>query len=296
VALYNFDRAYELSIGKPPTYLEIPSSERAVGGYTISGDQEKNISVIDFRKVLNAVKYTTKDNSNPLHIEADIQASSDTSGTNQNTATIRLFNISEDSLNVVKTKNNFVILKAGYKFDEDTDSLPIIFSGQVESSNIWDSNGISSSEDSIRLFVPLTFQEAPSEVFVPRGWAFVGYLRDAMDQLCEAFNYVWYIVNGELYIHPKGYDKFVILSKLDRELLKSFRENQDSGESNSKSTDNPKSGTMITTFLDGRLKIGSVAEVELPDSKKLYNIKEVKHKLSYEGQVWDTIFRGESKQ
>lgn len=109
-------RQYELSVGLPPTttYVsDIFTDQEVFGIQDIPVDR-------DYRTVkLNALQITD------LHIKARI--SSKEGSNNRSSTVIEIYNLSQESLDVIEKVNNYVILKAGYVGNE----LDIIFTGQV---------------------------------------------------------------------------------------------------------------------------------------------------------------------
>lgn len=70
-----------------------------------------------------------------LNMSATIAASGDTDGNNSTKSTIEITNLSPEHRNYVEQANNRVLLYAGYEGTDtnDTNALPLIFVGQVES-------------------------------------------------------------------------------------------------------------------------------------------------------------------
>lgn len=339
MTLYNFNRAYELIIGKPPyeTLAPIlpdanPLASAEDPFRTTRFDLSGSESSLDNRTTIekDALKFSTKDKLNPLQIQASINQNSISKGSDNNTATIKIFNLSESSRNKISRKNNKVILKAGYKDQEDNGNLPIIFTGQVLRSstekvgpdivttlvcddgytpsnairisrtikgdgktyedvfldllNIWADNGVQFTEDSVKLVTNVIL--SPSELSVGYGWSYTGYLRDAMDDVCEHFDYTWYIINNVIYIHPDTYNNFTLNTKLSLTQIKSLKDQQDA--TNDNSTDKEKSGVELITFLNGGIKVGSKVEITEGNRAGRYSIRAVSHSLDFRGQDWDT--------
>lgn len=117
---YNFDRGYSLTIGLPPVTTitsKLVTEEEVIGLNLIPNEQ-------DYRTVtLNAVEIT----------ESDIQAIIPSkAGNATQSTTISLYNLSDETLDIVERVNNYVILKAGFLDKGSTDKMGIIFSGQVK--------------------------------------------------------------------------------------------------------------------------------------------------------------------
>lgn len=337
--LYNYKRAYSLVVGAPPTYKNLypsPLSEE-IAGITVDGFQPPN-----FRsETLNALEFSTKDNNSALRIVAQVEGNEKSQGTDATTTTIKIYNLSKESVSIVCRKNNFVLLKAGYSYQEDEDALPLIFSGQVESylteeqgEDIvttltcksgyttsdavrisigikpiprslatqqisyqdvfnkllwaWRSNGINYDETTVELEagIPLT-PKYPKEVLLPNGWSYDGYLKDAMDDVCESLGYKWYVQNDLIYIHPLLYSKQKQVIPLKDNLVKSILP-QTQGSRGLSTTDGV-SGYLIKTNLDSRLKLSDYVTVEdYKGMESTYRIVQVSHTMDYRGQSWDT--------
>jgi hypothetical protein len=105
-------------IGEPPVTTitsKVVTEEEVIGNLLIPNEQ-------DYLTVTkNAVEIT----------ESDLQArvGSKANGSS-GTTTLKLYNLSSETLDIVEKVNNYVILKAGYYSDEE---IGIVFSGQVKS-------------------------------------------------------------------------------------------------------------------------------------------------------------------
>lgn len=114
---YNFNRRYSLIVGKPPTTTIISKvvTEEEVIGINLIPTTE------DYRTVtINAVEIT----------ESDISARISSKATSNTQAVeISIYNLSDETLDIVERVNNYIILKAGYVGDKE---LGIIFTGQVK--------------------------------------------------------------------------------------------------------------------------------------------------------------------
>jgi len=109
-------RKYRLVVGKPPITTittEYITEDEVFGQLFIPKEN-------DYRTVtLNAVEIT----------ELDINATiSSKAGGKNSSSVIKIYNLSEDTRNIVERVNNYVILEAGYASDEE---LKVVFTGQV---------------------------------------------------------------------------------------------------------------------------------------------------------------------
>lgn len=157
--------------------------------------------------------------------------------------------------------------------------------------SVWNNNGIASTDSSIR-FDDLPIH--PSTVPFRGGWVGEGYLRDLMDELCDSFNYQWYIVNGVLYIQSAFTNRVREAIELDMSMVKGISD----GEQDLKADANTPSKNRVTftTFLNGTISEGkyiNVVPTEDPKEKHttyygLYKIISVSHSLDFRGNTWDT--------
>ncbi len=122
---FSYNRKYELIVSKP---IEDISVDPADPYRNTPLDNESLVfkSTDNYQKINKLQNVTI----NALHFTADIDTSSKTSGSKGNSATIKIYNLSEESRGIVENVNNYVVLNAGY--ESDGDNLPIIFSGQVQ--------------------------------------------------------------------------------------------------------------------------------------------------------------------
>lgn len=136
--LSNFNRKYELLIGLPPRMVPRSRSEyinQSYGSLFSSNNIVPTDVVFDYRKEDRAVLI------NDLHFEADIKALGDKTNNQGSNATINIFNLSPETLQIVSQKNAKVILKAAY---EGYPELPIIYTGQVKECFTDSSSGVNS--------------------------------------------------------------------------------------------------------------------------------------------------------
>lgn len=132
MTIYNYNRAYSLTIFTPSKsytkefgrHLKSEESDNLVE----DGNADNPNAVSN-----NAVVLDTKDNLNPLNISVTSTSSSNSQGSDATNFEITIYNLSEETKNTICSNNNFVIFKAGYKYQEDEDTLPMLFSGQIES-------------------------------------------------------------------------------------------------------------------------------------------------------------------
>lgn len=134
-------------------------------------------------------------------------------------------------------------------------------------------------------FSPL--QNTPTNTTLTRSYVATGWLRDAMDEICQSFNYTWQIVNGALYVHPRWYKNFAVGLEIGEDNILSIRSLRQGTRTTSSGSDAAE-GLQITLFLEGRANTAKRLKILDGDNAGTYSISSVKHTLSYEGQQWQT--------
>jgi len=127
---------------------------------------------------------------------------------------------------------------------------------------------------------------SPRETILGRGYSTVGFLRQAMDNVCNSLGYVWYITNGRLFCHPKGYTQMVELYEFGTDQLLSIRRTGD--QTVTTSTGKGDSGVKIITFLDGRLDTDKMIRITDGKFQGDYKILTKAHSLDYRHGAWTT--------
>jgi hypothetical protein len=150
---------------------------------------------------------------------------------------------------------------------------------------IWADNGVTISKRNILLDNTLPLRVAPKDILIPDGWSYEGYLRDAMDDLCEHFNYTHYLQNNILFIHPINLPNFTNVFVLGEDQIQDIHS---SVVSDNSSTDEEKLGHTMTLFLNGKIKMGNRIRVAEGNFKGDYLVSSIKHMLDFRGQSWAT--------
>lgn len=127
---------------------------------------------------------------------------------------------------------------------------------------------------------------APADVKLLRGYSAIGFLRQIMDKVCNSLGYVWYITNGRLFCHPKGYTATVSLYKISTDQMLSIR--RTGSQQPTTSTGKGDEGVRIITFLDGRLDTDKRLEVLDGQYAGDYKIISKSHSLNYRNGQWLT--------
>lgn len=323
----NFSRRYELSITNPQA-VEDDVNPTIISGEPISGGS------VSLRPDTGGGYRTVEETTvllTDLQMRADIEVGSKTSGTKGVVASIKIFNLAEATKSIISDQNNYVILKAGYA-DQESDGLPIIFSGQVINSftkreghdiitylecsdgytaknsikistevvsgtygdvfnkmaSLWRDHGVATGEV-ITTLTPVkgsSILKSPDNTTLDKGYVFSGFLRRAMDDLCEMFNYSWQIINNQLFIHPKHTSRGSSVVELDTNTILSVNERQD-GTKGEASLVSDK-GSEIKLLLDGRITTVHRIRVLSGNFAGLYKVISLKHSLDFEGNEWST--------
>lgn len=348
-------RQYRLVIGLPPEIVSVADNPLVEGNIfkqnAIIGSLDTSLTN-DFRtesgKILRAKEFRE------LRLIADVTSSSKAGGAKGGNTIIQLYNLSEESLNIVEQKNAQVILEAGYysDFEGDDRTLPLLFTGQTRqvktiqsgedkitviectaaqsvndtvkvsryfaesdssttSSNLEDNltgtnpssngntlgtvleyligvygdNGVplgqyvgrASVEDRVD-YVQLL---SPDDIILINGYSITGFLHQALDKATAQCGYIWYIANGRLFVHPRGYTKSVEQFVMDNDLIKSIEG----------IIDNKKdkiTGVTLSTFLDARMSIDKRLAITQGKFEGTYKIVQATHNLDNELGEWST--------
>lgn len=161
--------------------------------------------------------------------------------------------------------------------------------------DIWRANGVSYTKDSLVLdqspLLAPVIESSPRDTELSRSYVFTGYLRKAMDDVCQMFNLSWRVLNNTLYVTPKYYDEMVEQVELSNADIVSIQPKQDGSRLTSNNVD--KKGITLKILLDGRIKDSVRLLITEGDYKGSYRISSVAHKLSFEGQEWYTEIEAE---
>lgn len=320
MTLFNYERKYSLTIGGEELYIE--PQEVFSSSPLEEGNTSLKTGSVNFRSLKsgNAVEITD------LQMQANISGTNKSAGTDLVSATIKVYNLSEDTRSFVSKVNSNVILKAGYASDPE---LPIIFSGQIidvdtkrrgsdqittinckdgyvprntiRVSKSYESTSYETifkdlasiwSENGIKSSkVTINADQTPLILpyppsFLLTDWSYEGYLTQAMDDICKEFDYEWFIVNSTLYVQPRRYRDLISVVNLSLNQIKSLKDQQTNFRS--QSTDAEKKGILVKTFLDGRMDQSKRLVISEGDSSGSYKIVSVSHTLDYRGNAWDT--------
>lgn len=325
MAEFSYNRSYKLSIETPPEIVKdsSPAPSNSVGasppieGMAGLGENDPSQSdryivdpLIDAGTIITDKDDYTSINPSKvteitdLHIEADITFDEKSQGSDPIRGTIKIFNLSPETIANISSVNSIVNLEAGY--GEDT---KLIFTGEVlrsftkkEGQNVITTlqckdggtqiNGIlytrsfprNQSYGQIFLDIVDQFNKngiatgsvvldqtvkkigiSPQDAISEQSWSFSGYLRKALDTLCKEFFYKWKIIHSRLYIYPEDYPEMVGKVTVNEDNIISLRSLQDG--STKVSTDSEGLGIELMLFLEGAIDGTKLLEIKEPTTK-----------------------------
>lgn len=267
---------------------------------------------------------TEPDNLKGIRItENQIQANIKANKGNANIApaTIEVFNLSRENRARIRVKDT-VLLKGGY---DSQKNLPLVFAGQI--SNVYSEKRGSDVVTTLVCdgsFVPRrwirfskTYPKGSttasilldltgiargngvglSNLSVPRendktypnGFSAEGNLFDVIKTVCTDNGLSCYMVLGKFVIEGKDVQTKTNKINVRSENIITIKEEQDSSIS-SISEEKPDVGLKITTFLNGNIKLDTLANITTKEYEGTYEITSVNHILDYRGQKWWTTF------
>lgn len=320
-------RKYELYIGQLPELTKLIEERKVVGDSEsdkTDGKQEKpqtDIRTIPELKGFVQIK--------ELQIEGNVEFDREGSGSKNPVQKFKIYNPNEETLQYLKF-GNLLMLKAGY--NEDV-SLPIICATEIVSSKIIKREQdrivelVCSEAYSVRrairynktfpagdlyIYVMNDILDTFSFYGVPLGYfdatqmnniklnsekRFSTTLYDALEQVCDATKYKWYIAQGQIWVYPDFRDTSVGVGsggygivKITEDVVKgSIQPMSSSAKKDLKDTETNKKGVKLTVNLNGDITSADGIEITYGEYKGKYLISKVSHKLNYEGTAWDTI-------
>ena len=319
-----FLRKYSLTISNNTEVIEKIKQEPIISPVFVGGVSPKRATT-NPEDVLTVAAGTNNREYTDLHFEAEIEYGSKKKKNATQDATIKIYNLSEDSQKFIK-KHYFVFLKAGYSEDKE---LPLIFSGQIikvsteKSGNdvitklLCQDNGIPSGNireclsyargmtylDIIQdMLNRLANKGIPTGHFifnppfrndkiirkVESGYVSFGYLVKEIMELCEAIDYRAYILLGKIYVEPISLPETVGVVEISEDDIKGSIRPEDDGSSKKLGSTEQTSGIKVDLFLNGNISPERFVKVLEGPYAGTYKVTEVKHRLSFEGNSWDT--------
>lgn len=321
-----FNHRYELFVGKPSELIERHNAPTGFEGQipaTIkSPDNTISIATggyVDYVTVPNGAKLITQ----PIQMEADVKYSiGNTPGTPQS-ATIKVFNLSDDTLNFIEA-TAAVVLKAGYATDAE---LPVIFVGQVEraftnrigadnvttlvckeAANLLKAAKFVGSYPEnqtynfillqlIKVFqdngVPLGgFEESDRSIqSVKEDVAYSGKLSTILTKVCKSIDYTWFLSKGRLYVQPVELDRpLAFIEPARNQVIGTLKPNDDKTAIASKDKKGKPAGVKIDLFLNGEIGINTYLRLgaEFNTFEGDFKAESVRHRLNWQNGPWQT--------
>lgn len=338
MAKFNYNRKYNLSISiltninnpaetvtfESPETQEFSKLNEDPDKINLRSEppKPKIVEITNSVENFNAVEITD------LQLEALVNSSSKSSGSELNNAEITIVGLDEETISLITGANRNVILKAGYEGDKE---LPIIFNGQTVS--------VTTKREGNEVRTTLVCKDG----YTPSGTIRVGlsYNNITYGDLFDKLADIWkknginstnktiikdeisppfkvpprdiLIKNGWSYqgylrqamddvCKSLNYEWFILNSVLYiqprnfkniisiAELDNSqIKSLRDQQENTRVSSTNVEStGIAVSTFLDGRFNLASKLKILEGSKKGTYAITQVSHKLNYRGANWDT--------
>ena len=321
-----FNHRYELTVGRPQELIERHNAFNVSEGTQLSTTKttDRVTSVItggyvDYVTVPNGAKVITE----PIQMEADIKYSIGQTSGNPQTATIKVFNVSQDTLNFIEA-NAAVILKAGYQTDSE---IPVIFAGQIErtfstkvgpdivttmickeASNVLKNVRFVANypegqtytfilNQLIKKFqdngVPLGrfIQSRRSLQTVQEAVSYSGKLSTKMSDICNSIDYTWFTSKGKLYLQPVELDRpLEFIEPSITQIIGTVRPNDDKTAKASNDKESRPKGVNIDMYLNGEvgihtyIRLGAQFETFSGD----YRPDSVRFRLNWQNGPWQT--------
>lgn len=256
---------------------------------------------------------------NPIQMEAKIKASTGKSSNTPNTAEIKLYNLSTNTLNQINAEN-VVLLKAGYETDT---ILPVLYVGTIlkvytersgqdnittlickEADSLSKSAKINDKIPKgttynflIRRFItkfknngiPLGyFQEIPRiNQATEESLTFNGLLTKQFTEVTDAVDYIWFISRGKLYVQPRELDRpFTYVDIKPQNVIGAIKPYDDKASKTSKDATSKPKGVNVSTFLNADIGIESYIKIGYGQYQGDYKPEEVEYSLNWKDGPW----------
>lgn len=324
-----FGHKYELYVRQPTELLEVVNGTTGYEGNVLALVKGKLKTVTpDYSKYSGSTgnsDYLTVDVGsllikNPIQMDADVKYSSGVSTSTPQMATIRLFNLSENTIAQIG-KDYAILLKAGW----DTDNkLPITFVGTIdkvstkregankvteivckEGGTVLSSATYSKSfpEGEKYQYVFLDLMQKFADCGIPTGLflgndkttqglgeplKLSGLLSKQLTLLCDMLDYVWFISGGKLYVQPKNEDRYLDIVQVSASNALSISKHDDNKGASSVVSQAAPAGVELVVFLNTEIRLETYVEILDGDYKGVYKPTEIKHKLNWHSGPWQT--------
>jgi len=130
---------------------------------------------------------------------------------------------------------------------------------------------------------------AIDEIVLEDGYNISGeFLDEALSKACSEVGYTSYFNKGRLYIEPKNYttdtvDEF----KIGIRQAISINKTIPTADTNSKDNQESSEGYKFKTFLDGRMDVGDMIDLQIEDRiNGTFKVVGISYTMDYEGQEW----------
>lgn len=246
-----------------------------------------------------------------LNIEFDVRK---TLTQETNIASIKIYNLSQDSMNRVQESGSLVYLFAGYTADSGEEIIftgnisKVVHSKQNENTTLEIESGdgdavfrnvvivleYEEKVDARDILRDITtragitirdYENVPFKMY-QQGFAFVGQITEAIDKVTKFLGYEWSIQNNELQIVRKGKPSIVSINLVSiREGLLE-RPNRNTDAENRMSGDVKAPGWSLKTLLNPKYEPGGQVDIDTELIKGLFKIESVRHLGSLYSNNW----------
>ena len=319
-----FGHKYELFVGEPSRLIEVHNSPTAYEDkipplLKAPNSTKSNITggYIDYL----TVDATFRKITNPIQLIAKVQyKEAKTGATTPNTAVIKLYNLSDTTLESLVT-DALIILNAGY--EKDGEDLPTAFSGTVDhvSTQTVDGSQVTTllcteggnAIKSIRFvdsfpegrtynFIILQMIKKFKDNGIPLGFfqesdrtiqsvkeqaVYSGKLAKVFSDLCDSLDYVWFICKGKLYVQPKDLPRATEILKISQDnIIGKIQPIKNKVGIPSASKEGALKGIKFTTFFNGDLGLQSYVNIPKGDFVGDYSVTKLSIHLDWANGPW----------
>lgn len=261
-----------------------------------------------------------------LQVTFDISKSTNNKN-RTNSATIEVYNLSEESLKVLDTDYPAAVFEAGYL---DTGGPKRLFSGQV--------TNVSTRKSGTDIVTQLTIgsgytelnHETLSDVVPPGnnvqdaieklrkaigadrgvyngtnlnneiiyGYPLSGTPKEMLDELAEKYQLDWQLDDGVLYVHDNDraateqFQLAYVISPFTGLIERPYRVSGDKRRSKKDKVKKP--GVQLKILLNPEIKAGDIIQIEEGLLKGWYKVDSIRHTGSWRGDNWATEIKGSS--
>ncbi len=262
-----------------------------------------------------------------LQVTFDISKSTNNKN-RTNSATIEIYNLSEENLKVLDTDYPAAVFEAGYL---DTGGPKRLFAGQVTNVSTRKSGtdiitSISMGSGYTTLNHQLLSESVPPGTDVKKvfekirialgadrgvynittnlnneiisGYPLSGTPKEAMDEISEKYQLDWQLDDGVLYVHDKDraateqFQLAYVISPFTGLIERPYRVSGDKRRSKKDKVKKP--GVQLKILLNPDIKAGDIIKIEEGLLKGWYKVDSIRHSGSWRGDNWATEIKGSS--